>query len=305
MNFLEFTKRFPTEEDAIDFIVATKYKGGYICPNCGCVHKGIYHQNYDRRKLYCNNCKSEFSALVGTIFENTHLDLRVWLYAINLVVLSKKGISALQLQRETGIGSYRSAWRMLHQIRSCMGKESYKDTFDALVEIEETYVGGKPRRDNHHTPSSPKRGRGTDKIPVVGVKERSTGKIYAEVSLPDESGKQLTGEQLMKVLDSVCKEGITVMTDQFSGYNILDNAAKNVRKYSRVKVDHSTVFSLGSGKHTNGIEGCWSILKRAVFGIYHHISIKHMQNYVNEFCFRLNYRDCNEAFNKLVNLSVV
>ncbi|MCQ2219114.1 MAG: transposase, partial [Paludibacteraceae bacterium] len=66
MNFLEFTKRFPTENDAIDFIVATKYKGGYVCPNCGCVHKGIYHQNYDRRKLYCNNCKCEFSALVGT-----------------------------------------------------------------------------------------------------------------------------------------------------------------------------------------------------------------------------------------------
>lgn len=79
MNYFEFTKRFPDENSAIDFIVATKYKDGYVCPKCGCIHKGIYHQNYDRRKLYCNNCKSEFSALKGTIFENTHLDLRMWL----------------------------------------------------------------------------------------------------------------------------------------------------------------------------------------------------------------------------------
>ena len=111
MTYFEFTKRFPTENSAIDFIVATKYKDGYICPKCGCVHKGIYHQNYDRRKLYCNNCKSEFSALKGTIFENTHLDIRMWLYAMNLVIISRKGISASQLKRELGMGSYQSAWR--------------------------------------------------------------------------------------------------------------------------------------------------------------------------------------------------
>lgn len=305
MNFLEFTRRFSSEDDAIDFIVAKKYRGGYICPNCGSVHKGIYHQKYDRRKLYCNNCKSEFSALAGTIFENTHIDLRIWLYAINLVVVSKKGISASQLQRETGIGSYRSAWRMLHQIRGCMGKASYKDMFDTLVEIDETYVGGKPRKNNQHSSTNSKRGRGTVKIPVIGVKERSTGKVYAKVALPDASGKQLTGEQLMEVLDSVCKEGTTVMTDQFSGYNILDDKTKNIRNYKRVKVDHSTTFSLGSGQHTNGIESCWSVLKRSVLGIYHHISVKYMQKYVDEFCFRINYRDCNVGFDKIVELSVL
>lgn len=185
-----------------------------------------------------------------------------------------------------------------------MGKESYKNTFEALVEIDETYVGGKPRKNNHHTASNSKRGRGTDKTPVVGVKERSSGKIYAKVSLPDTSGKHLTREQLMNVLDSVCKEGVIVMTDQFSGYNILDDATKNIRNYIRIKVDHSTLFSLGYGKHTNGIEGCWSVLKRAVYGIYHHISIKHMQKYIDEFCFRLNHRDCHEAFDKIVKLSV-
>lgn len=173
MNYFEFTKRFPDENSAIDFIVATKYKDGYVCPKCGCIHKGIYHQNYDRRKLYCNNCKSEFSALKGTIFENTHLDLRMWLYAMNLVIISRKGISALQLKRELGMGSYQSAWRMLHQIRKAMEKEEYKETFEAIVEIDETYVGGKPRKDNNHSDDNKdnsnenktKRGRGTSKTP--------------------------------------------------------------------------------------------------------------------------------------------
>lgn len=140
MTYFEFTKRFPDENSAIDFIVAAKYKDGYVCPKCGSVHKGIYHQKYNHRFLYCNNCKSEFSALKGTIFENTHLDLRMWLYAMNLVLVSRKGISALQLKRVLGMGSYQSAWRMLQQIRKAMEKEEYKETFEAVVEIDETYV---------------------------------------------------------------------------------------------------------------------------------------------------------------------
>ena len=214
MNYFEFTKRFPDENSAIDFIVATKYKDGYVCPKCGCIHKGIYHQNYDRRKLYCNNCKSEFSALKGTIFENTHLDLRMWLYAMNLVIISRKGISALQLKRELGMGSYQSAWRMLHQIRKAMEKEEYKETFEAIVEIDETYVGGKPRKDNNHSDDNkdnsnenkPKRGRGTSKTPVIGVKERNTGKVHAVVANYNEEGKQLSGKQLFNVLKKVCKK---------------------------------------------------------------------------------------------------
>lgn len=93
--------------------------------------------------MYCNNCKSHFSVLKGTIFENTHLDIRMWLYTMNLVVVAKKGISACQLQRELGMKSYKGAWRMLHLIREIMGKEEYKDCFEAIGEVDETYVGGK------------------------------------------------------------------------------------------------------------------------------------------------------------------
>ncbi|WP_233563972.1 IS1595 family transposase [Parabacteroides sp. AF27-14] len=248
MTYFEFTKRFPTENSAIDFIVAAKYKDGYVCPKCGCVHKGIYHQNYDRRKLYCNNCKSEFSALKGTIFENTHLDIRMWLYAMNLVIISRKGISALQLKRELSMGSYQSAWRMLHQIRKAMEKEEYKETFEAIVEIDETYVGGKPRKNNDHSDddkdndSKPKRGRGTSKTPVIGVKERNTGRVHAVVANYNEEGKQLSGKQLFNVLKKGCKKNTTVMTDQFAGYNILDK--ENDCNFVRLKVDPLLHFHL-------------------------------------------------------------
>lgn len=125
MTYFEFAKRFPDENSAIDFIVATKYKDGYVCSKCGSIHKGIYHQKHNHRFMYCNNCKSEFSALKGTIFENTHLDFRMWLYAMNLVLVSRKGISALKLKSELDMGSCQSVWRMLQQIRKAMEKESY------------------------------------------------------------------------------------------------------------------------------------------------------------------------------------
>lgn len=312
MNFSSFIKRFPTENDAIDFIVDTKYKNGYVCPKCGCVHKNIYHQHYDHRKLYCQNCRSEFSALKNTIFENTHLDIRIWLYAINLMIIARKGISALQIQRECDIKCYESAWRMMHQIRKAIGKEEYKDTFEAIVEIDETYVGGKPRKRNKHsdneedTKNKPtnKRGRGTSKTPVIGVKERNTGRVHAVVANFNEDGKQLTGKQLFNVLNKVCKKDskVKVMTDQYSGYNILDS--ETVENFIHLKVDHSAVYSLGKGLHTNGIESFWAILKRGVYGIFHNISVKHLQKYVDEFCYRLNHRDYEDAFSTLVNLAV-
>lgn len=311
MTYFEFTKRFPTENDAIDYIVNTKYKNGFVCPKCGCIHKGIYQQKYNHRFLYCNNCKHEFSALTGTIFENTHLDLRMWLYAINLVIVSRKGVSALQLRRELGMNSYKGAWRMLHKIREAMAEDNHQNTFEAIVEIDETYVGGKPRKKNKHDDENkddddnlpkPKRGRGTSKTPVIGVKERNTGKVHAVVANFNDEGKQLSGKQLFNVLKKVCKDNTIVMTDQFSGYNILNHP--NEMNLVRIMVNHDMIYSLGKGVHTNGIESFWAILKRGIYGIFHHVSVKYLQRYVDEFCFRLNYRKEKEAFEKIIGLAV-
>ena len=305
MNQFDFFKRFPTENDAIDFIVETKYKDGYVCPKCGCVHRKIYHQRYNHRNLYCNNCKSEFSALKGTIFEHTHLDIRMWLFAINLVLIARKGISGLQLQRELGMKSYKGAFRMLKLIRAAMGTETHKNAFEAIVEIDETYVGGKPRKENTHKgkkTKKSKRGRGTSKTPVVGVLERNSGRIHAVIAMPNKEGKKLSGKQLLSILDEVCKKNTTVMTDQLASYGILDG--KTEKNFTRIKVDHSMTYSLGDGKHTNGIESCWAILKRGVYGIYHHVSVKHLQEYVDEFCYRLNHRDIESAWTHLVGLGI-
>ena len=307
MTLFEFNRRFPTEQDAIDFIISFKYKDGfYVCPKCGCIHN-IYRSNIRTRNLYCNNCNNHFSALSGTIFENTHLDLRMWLYAINLVLVARKGISACQLQRELGMKSYVSAWKMLHKIREAISKEQFNEVFEAVVEIDETYVGGKPRKENKHDERETnekhnKRGRGTAKTPVVGIKERNTGRVCAVVANRNEDGKQISGKQLFNILKKVCKDNTTVMTDQLSSYNILDK--ENEKQFIRLKVDHNVMYSLDNGIHTNGIESFWAIVKRGVYGVYHHISIKHMQAYMNEFCFRMNYREVDGAFNRLVGLMV-
>ena len=148
-----------------------------------------------------------------------------------------------------------------------------------------------------------KRGRGTSKTPVVGVTERSSGRIYARVALPNKDGKKLSGKQLLKILDDVCKKDTTVMTDQLNSYGILDG--KTDKDFIHIRIDHNATYSLGDGKHTNGIESCWAVLKRSVYGIFHHVSVKHLQQYVDEFCFRLNNRDCDAAFLKCVGLAVV
>jgi len=270
MTLFSFQQIFPTEESAINFILEKKYPNKqYVCPKCGCVHHKVYHQHYDVRKFYCQNCKSEFSGLVGTIFENTHLDIRMWLYAINLVNVSRKGISAMQLQRELGMKSYKGAWRMMMQIRKSIAKEDMKEVFEAIVEIDETYVGGKPRKKNKHDEPETndnfnKRGRGTSKTPVIGVKERHTGKVHAVVANKNKDGKQLTGKQLFSVLNKVCKDNTTVMTDQFSSYNILDKP--NSKNFIRLQIDHNVMFSMGNGIHTNGIESFCGLLKEVSMG---------------------------------------
>lgn len=226
---------------------------------------------------------------------------------------AKKGISSLQLQRELGV-TKKCAWRMLTQIRLAMGNMEMKQAFEEIVEIDETYIGGKPRKSNKYQdiydgfmqskPAYSKRGRGTNKIPVVGVKERSTGKVYATVMFPDENGRKLAGKQLEAVLDYACKEGTTVMTDDFRGYNILDKKTGN--NYKHYTVNHSLEeYSAGNGIHVNGIENFWSHLKRSIYGIYHHVSKEHLQKYVDELRFRQSNLKNERIFDTLLEQSIL
>jgi transposase-like protein len=199
---------------------------------------------------------------------------------------------------------------MLQQIRTAMGNTDMSKAFEAFVEIDETYVGGKPRKENakvdengNRIEKKNKRGRGTDKTPVIGVKERNTKKVYAQVALPNESGQKLSGKQLLSILDKVCKDETVVISDEFSGYNILDKQHKN--NFVHLTVNHSAgQFAVGN-IHTNNIESFWSCFKRAWYGTYHHFSVKYMQKYVDECCFRSNNRENKESFETLLGQTII
>jgi transposase-like protein len=308
MTFLEFSERFPTKEKVLEYFISVRYPDGISCNHCG--SKKVYPRQESIKIFHCNECSNSFSLLKGSIFEKSSTDLRKWVYAIHLFLNGKKGISGLQLQREIGV-TYKTAWRMLNKIREAMGNKDMEDSFNAIVEIDETYVGGKPRKENNTDNDSPgttavkynKKGRGTNKTPVIGVKDRSSKNVFAKVALPNKKGQKLTGKQLLNILDAVCKEDTTVMTDDFKGYNILNKTTS--KNYFRLFVNHSArQFSTGNGIHTNGIESFWAILKRGIYGIYHHVSVKYLQNYVNEFCFRQNNRGNGDIFECLVKQCV-
>ena len=311
MTFFEFNRKFSTEEAAIDYFYKVRYNGKLACPHCGTT-VNLYRTS--RQKVcICHNCNNTFSPFADTIFRKSKTDMRMWFYAIHLILNDKKDISGCQLQRELGV-TYKTAWRTLKQIRGAMGNRNMKETFDVFVEIDETYVGGKPRKENtkfdengNVIPSDKpknKRGRGTKKTPVVGVKERSSKEVYAKVMLPNKAGKKLSGKQLLSVLDEVCKEETTVISDDFKGYKILDKKTEN--KYLHLTVNHSLgQYSAGNGIHTNNIESFWSLVKREYIGTHHHYSVKYMRRYIDEMCFRQNNRKNPASFETLLGQSVM
>lgn len=300
MTFMELIEKFPDEKACIDYYLKIRYPKGVRCNHCG--SPKVYQRKKNLKAFTCNDCYNSFSPFKGTIFEKSSTDIRKWFYAIHLFLNGKKGVSALQLQREIGV-TYKTAWRMLQQIRKSMGNVEHEQFFKTIIEMDETYVGGKPRKDNDHhddNNSGGVRGRGTSKTPVIGVVDRKNKTVYAKVSLPTKEGKNLTGMQLFDVLKEVSymPNDNVIMTDQYRGYSFLKR-----NNYMHLRVDHSSLFCDGD-IHTNTIESFWATLKRGVYGIYHHVSVKYMQRYVNEFCFRYNNRGRN-MFDMVLKQAVV
>jgi transposase-like protein len=293
---MEFSKKFPTEEAAIDYFVAVRYGGRLTCPCCGAV-SGVYRHRRRVRYCECSHCNNSFSVFTGTIFESSKVKIRKWFYAIHLFLNDKKGVSACNLQREIG-GSYRTSWRMLHQIRAAMGAVDTYKVLSKLVEVDETYVGGKPKI------GTSKRGRGTNKVPVIGIIERDTQQVRAKVvSSPNEKGSDLLKVFLIPYIKRVVADGTTVVTDDFKIYNVLGD---DDEPYTHLSINHSKrQYSDGKGVHTNNIENFWSILKRSIIGVYHQVSPKYLQRYVNEACYRRNNMSNLDAFTKLLRQSIM
>lgn len=242
-------------------------------------------------RYHCNACNTTYSVTVGTIFQKTKIDIQRWFVAISLVLNAKKGISARQMARDLDVNK-NTAWFMLMRIRRAMVE--YGDLLEGIIEADETYIGGKDK--NKHTNKKPKggarRGRNTDtKTPVFGVVERG-GRIKAG------KVKDVTKRTLQTEICSTVKEGSQIMTDEWGSYNGLSE------KFSHSVVSHGAGQYVNGIAHTNTIEGFWSLLKRGIVGQYHQVSKKHLNKYINEFCFRYNYRDDVSVFDLLIQKSL-
>jgi transposase-like protein len=282
MDFFEFLKKFPDERAVISHFIQIRYSGRVACHHCGSIK--VYQKNERPKVFHCADCLNTFSIFKDTIFENSSTDLCKWMYAIHLFLNGKKGISGYQLMREIGV-TYKTAWRMLKQIRLAMGNIENQEFIDTVIEIDETYIGGKPRKGKDNDDDDmPKRGRGTKKTPVVGVIDRENKKVHAKVAKPNKEGKKLTGKQLLEIVNQVAKTPLLVMTDEFKGYNVMKRT-----NHVHLRINHIESFASGI-IHTNNIESFWATLKRGIIGVYHQLSAKYLQEYVNEFCFRYNNR---------------
>lgn len=296
MTFFELLKKFPTEKAIIDHYIIVRYGDNVCCNHCNSTK--VYRKHTEHKNFRCADCNNSFSVFKDTIFEDSSTDLIKWMFAIHLFLNGKKGISGCQLQREIGV-TYKTAWRMLQQIRIAMGNEAMKELFKGCVEMDETYVGGKPRRTNISSDKAKNpRGRGTKKTPVVGIVSRENKRLYAQVALPNNDGQKLSGKQLLKIIMDNVVEKSTIITDEFRGYNILGKT-----DFIHYRIDHQKSYADGD-IHTNNIESFWSILKRGIYGIYHHVSVKYLQRYINEFCFRQNNRDNLNIFDLVLKQSI-
>lgn len=261
----DFNADYQTDADALAFIFKMRYPNGATC-KCG--KKDCWHPVKKRRVYECAWCGYQISPTAGTIFHKSSTSLKSWLFAMFLISNSKNGVSAMELQRQLGV-TYKTAWRMNHQIRKLM--QSVGGRMSGICEADETYIGGIRR--------GGKRGRGSEnKTPVIGVLERG-GNVQAKVA---ENVKTVT--VMPNILANV-EKGATVCTDELWSYNPLTKAG-----YKHQRVGHGAREYVRGNVHTNSIEGFWSQLKRSINGTFHHVSRQHLQKYVNEFVYRYNLR---------------
>ncbi len=288
----EIMAHFSTDETARRYLEGVRWPNGPVCPFCGAVEK-IYPvaANPDakvRPGLYeCGSCHKQFTVTVRTIFEASKVPLRKWLVAWYLACSSKKGIAALQLMRQLDLGSYRTAWFVLHRIRYALADPAFA-SFPKLggrrrvVESDETWVGGKRRGMGRHYTGN--------KAAVVSTVERG-GRVRSRAVA------NVTADNLDAILRSGVHANTVLYTDEHPGYTAVGRAF-----LAHDTVKHSAGEYVRGPVHTNTAEGYFANLKRGLHGIYHHVGSHYLNQYLAEFDFRYNTRKMTDGARTIIAL---
>ena len=270
----DFFRNFPDDDGCLEHLFKVRFGDDPACPKCGEIGK---LRRLRKMPAYTCNCGHHIHPMAGTPFAKSRTPLQKWFYAMYLFTTSRHGVPAKELQRQLGV-TYKCAWRIGHELRKYMGCIDGDDGLSGIVEVDETYIGGKPRKHG-------KRGEfkyRTIKTTVFGMVERS-GDVITRV-VPDARRNTLIPHIVAKV-----EKGSTISTDEYHPYKSLP-----AEGYKHMMVKHREREYVRGEAHTNTLDGFWSILKRAIRGTHVHVSRKHMAKYLGEFEFRYNLRHSPE-----------
>lgn len=272
VNLVDLIEQFGSEEKCRSYLEALRWPNGVTCIRCG---SGKISRIVKRGQFHCDGCTYQFSVRAGTIFHDSHLPLWKWFLAVYVIGESKKGISANQLKRMLGV-SYKTAWYLCHRIRAAM-MDTDPEPLTGIIEADETYTGNGP-----YSFGVRYRGRrvGGNKTAIIGAVERG-GRVRLKVSSRVD---RATLHEFLRAV--IADDAEAIYTDDYRAYDGI--ADENTRHET---VTHSRKEWVQGDVHTNTMEDVWSLFKRSLIGSYHHLSVKHLQSYLDELAFRYNNRE--------------
>ncbi len=275
LTITQLLKSFSDEGTCIRWLEQARWNGTLVCPHCH-GRDSISPAQSKPFTYWHRGCRKHFTVKTGTVMHGSKTPTQNWIVTLYYVLTARKGVSALQLSKELGV-QYRTAWYLLHRVREACASGEF--TLSNIVEVDETYIGGKAK--NKHQDKKPKNLRGTEgKQAVFGMRQRG-GKTMAQ-PVPG-TDRQTLVPMIARAVDP----GSVLCTDDHGAYRDFDPAT-----YYHDSVRHSAGEYVKGFVHTNGMESVWSVLKRSLYGTYHHVSGKHLHRYVNEATFRLNDGNC-------------